>query len=104
MSETVKHVDSLKPFLTQSLADALKAGSGNLNDLQSLLTLANKTGDQSLIAQVESSIAGDSKAVKGRLHRHWLRFVIRWGFPSSPRRDMHQKGSAGDASREPRIK
>jgi hypothetical protein len=64
MSLTAKHVDSIRPFLTQTLADALKAGSGSLDTFNSMLQIAQRTGDASLVAQVESRIKDDSKTVK----------------------------------------
>jgi hypothetical protein len=64
MSLTVKHVDSIRPFISQALADAVKVGSRNLADLHSMLEIAKRTGDASLISEIESRIANDSQTVK----------------------------------------
>lgn len=64
MALVASYVDKLKPALAQSLQAAITAGSSNLDTLNQMLTIAIRTGDQSLVAEIELRIAGDSQAVK----------------------------------------
>ncbi len=61
---TEKHVGSIKPFIFSQLEQAIKSGSGALDDLNKMLELAKKNNDAALIDAIETRIQNDASKVK----------------------------------------
>jgi hypothetical protein len=99
---TEKHVGAIKPFIFGQLEQAIKSGSGALDDLHKMLELAKKNNDASLIDAIEGRIQNDASKVKEHFSNAIVAVANELGLSVQFKHAAESKSAASAPVKKPR--